>query len=132
VNRSTIELHKWKLENWQAFILFMLFLFAVGSAGDKFSQSDSSSKSTSTTASADVGTHMSCQLWQTNMSKISEQSHAQQNVSAKNLNTYASLSANPDIVRNAQLMTAAFLQQDRMAYLTYATLFVKACQVAGE
>ena len=30
--------------------------------------------------------------------------------------------ANPDIVRNAQLMTAAFLQQGRMAYLTYATL----------
>jgi hypothetical protein len=123
---------KRKLKFWQIVVLtfFILFVIAMNSGGT--SSNNSSSTTTASAPRVDSGTHMACEHWRINLSNASVETTAQQIAGAQKVWKYASVSEIPEIVTNAKAMTAAMINQDSQAYLTYATAFGNACVAVGE
>jgi hypothetical protein len=75
---------------------------------------------------------MACEHWRINLANASVETLDEQIKHAQEVNKYASVSTNPEIVSNARAMTEAYINQDSEAYLTYATAFGNLCTAAGE
>lgn len=132
-NPEEIEPSKQRIFSWKVVLGVIVILVLIGQfSGGTKSNDSASSTSTTSTKSADVGTHMACEHWRINLANASVETRAQQVANAQQVNRYASVSSNPEIVSNARAMTEAFLLQDGEAYLKYATAFGSACEAVGE
>jgi hypothetical protein len=120
---------------WQWVLMALLALVVIGQLFGGNSKTTSTSSTTTSTSSiqkADTGTHMACEHWRINLANASVETLAEQIKHAQEVNKYASVSSNPEIVSNARSMTEAYINQDSEAYLTYATAFGNLCKAAGE
>ena len=111
-------------------ILFIVYLVIYFAGGTK--SSDSTTSTTTTSQSADLGTRMACEHWQTNLHNASVETMAQQIAGAQKVNQYASISTNPTIVEYGRKMAEDMINQDSEAYLADGTIFGTACQSAGQ
>lgn len=124
---------KRKIKRWQIILIASILIYMVGNAVSKNASFNTSSSTTSASApKVDSGTHMACEHWRINLSNASVETTAQQIAGAQKVWKYASVSEIPEIVTNAKAMTAAMINQDSQAYLTYATAFGNACVAVGE
>ena len=124
-----------RFKKWQWVLMIFVVLAVLGQLFGSNSNTASTSSTTTTTSSvqrADTGTHMACEHWRINLANASVETLAEQIKHAQEVNKYASVSSNPEIVSNARSMTEAYINQDSEAYLTYATASGNLCRAAGE
>jgi hypothetical protein len=126
------SLFSWKVILGILLILVIIGQFTGGTKSNNSSSSTTSTSSSSSTQKADTGTHMACEHWRINLANASVETLSEQIKHAQEVNKYASVSSNPEIVSTARSMTEAYINQDSQAYLTYATAFGNLCKAAGE